>query len=165
MQSWGVQSRFSVRDTGLEPSKSGTLGLVCAAMGVQRSDDETLAQLARLKMGVRVDHEGQLKVDFHTAQNVLKAGGGMKDTEPSNRYYLADAVFLVGLAGDDAVQLRAIHGALRKPIWPLYLGRKAFVPGETVWLSDGLRTGLDLMAALETLPGQKARAGTVARGL
>ena len=29
MQSWGVQSRFSVRDTGLEPSKSGVIGLLC----------------------------------------------------------------------------------------------------------------------------------------
>ena len=30
MQSWGVQSRFTVRDTGLEPSKSGVVGLIAA---------------------------------------------------------------------------------------------------------------------------------------
>ena len=39
MQSWGTQSRFTIRDTGLEPSKSGIIGLLCAALGKPR--DET----------------------------------------------------------------------------------------------------------------------------
>ncbi len=148
MQSWGVQSRFGVRDTGLEPSKSGLLGLACAALGIDRNDDEALEPLAALKMGLRVDREGTLKVDYHTAKDVLKAGGGTKDTELSNRYYLADALFLVGLEGVDLALLERIHGALRNPVWPLFLGRKAFVPGEPVWLEDGLKPGLDLEAAL-----------------
>ena len=29
MQSWGTRSRFSNRDTGLEPSRSGVIGLLC----------------------------------------------------------------------------------------------------------------------------------------
>ena len=33
MQSWGMQRRFSIRDTGTEPSKSGVIGLACAAFG------------------------------------------------------------------------------------------------------------------------------------
>jgi CRISPR system Cascade subunit CasD len=152
MQAWGVQSRFGVRDTGLEPSKSGVLGLVCAALGIDRSDDASLAPLAALKLGVRVDREGTLKVDYHTAKDVLKAGGGMKDTELSNRYYLADALFLVGLEGDDLALLERIQAALRNPIWPLFLGRKAFVPGEPVWLETGLKTGLELETALVTHP-------------
>ena len=53
MQSWGVQSRFGVRDTGLEPSKSGVIGLVCAAMGIPRSDDSSLAEVSRLRFGVQ----------------------------------------------------------------------------------------------------------------
>lgn len=149
MQSWGVQSRFGVRDTGLEPSKSGVLGLVCAALGIDRADDESLAPLAALKMGVRVDREGVLKVDYHTAKNVLKAGGGMKDTELSNRYYLADALFVVGLAGDDLALLERIHAALHNPFWPLFLGRKAFVPSEPLWLEDGLKPGTTLDDALK----------------
>ena len=148
MQSWGVQSRFGVRDTGLEPSKSGALGLVCAALGIDRSDDQSLVPLAALKMGVRVDREGVLKMDYHTAKDVLKAGGGTKNTELSNRYYLADALFLVGLEGDLAL-LQRIHAALRNPVWPLFLGRKAFVPGEPVWLLDGLKPGKALENALK----------------
>jgi len=150
MQSWGVQSRFSVRDTGLEPSKSGVVGLLCAALGRPRR--APLDDLAALRMGVRVDREGRLAYDYHTAQNVRKASGGLKDTEPSRRYYLADACFLVGLAGEDVDLLSRLHEALWNPHWPLSLGRKAFVPGQPVWLPDGLRVGEGLRPALQGYP-------------
>jgi CRISPR system Cascade subunit CasD len=149
MQSWGTQSRFSVRDTGLEPSKSGVIGLLCAALGRPRYI--SVADLATLLMGVRVDREGVMACDFHTAKKVLKASGGIKDTEVSHRYYLADASFLVGLQGEETL-LRQLHAALRNPVWPLYLGRKAFVPGEPIWLADGLRPGEDLLTALRNYP-------------
>ena len=150
MQSWGVQSRFSIRDTGLEPSKSGVIGLLCAALGRPRASP--LDDLAALRMGVRVDCEGRLSYDYHTAQNVLKAGGGLKDTEPSRRYYLADARFLVGLEGEDGDLLAGLHAALRAPVWSLFLGRKAFVPSEPVCLEDGRRPGERLIEALRRYP-------------
>jgi CRISPR system Cascade subunit CasD len=150
LQSWGVQSRFAVRDTGLEPSKSGVIGLLCAALGRRRH--EPVADLVALKLGVRVDQEGILSRDFHTALDVLKAAGGLKNTEPSTRYYLADARFLACLEGDDVGLLSELHAALRDPVWPLYLGRKAFVPGEPVWLSDGLLPGDALFDALKAYP-------------
>jgi len=154
MQSWGVQSRFTVRDTGLEPSKSGVVGLLCAALGCRR--DEPVADLAALTMGVRVDQEGVMARDYHTAGKggILKASGQVerKNLVVSNRYYLSDARFLVGLEGDDLDLLTRLHGALRDPVWPLYLGRKAFVPGEPVWLPEGLRPGETLLDALRTCP-------------
>jgi CRISPR system Cascade subunit CasD len=154
MQSWGVQSRFTVRDTGLEPSKSGVIGLLCAALG--RARHEGVADLAALKMGVRVDQEGTMARDYHTAGKggILKASGQVekKNLVVSNRYYLADARYLVGLEGDNLGLLAKLHGALRDPHWPLYLGRKAFVPGEPVWLEDGLQHETDLRAALESYP-------------
>ena len=62
MQSWGISSRFSIRDTGMEPSKSGVIGLVCAALGKPRdestTDDAEFRQLTQLKMAVRVDRQG-----------------------------------------------------------------------------------------------------------
>lgn len=152
MQSWGTQSRFTMRDTGLEPSKSGVLGLLCAALGIDREDDEGLQPLTRLCMGVRADREGLLQVDYHTAQNVLMANGKTKGTELSNRYYLANAVFLVGLESEDIALLERIQSALQKPVWALFLGRKAFVPAESVLLLDGLRTGETLEDALQKYP-------------
>jgi len=150
MQSWGVSSRFTVRDTGREPSKSGVVGLLAAALG--RPRHAPIADLAALRMGVRVDREGRVEMDYHTAQQVYKAGGGLKDTEVSRRYYLADAAFLVGLEGGDLDFLRRLHAALRNPKWPLYLGRKAFVPACPVWLPDGLREAEPLEDALTRYP-------------
>lgn len=152
MQSWGTQSRFTVRDTGFEPSKSGTLGLLCAALGIDREDDDGLQPLTLLRMGVRVDREGALRMDYHTAKDVRMANGKTKGTELSSRYYLADAAFLVGLASEDMPLLERIQAALQKPRWALFLGRKAFVPSEPIWLEDGLRQGEDLKTALEKYP-------------
>ncbi|MCX5887974.1 MAG: type I-E CRISPR-associated protein Cas5/CasD [Deltaproteobacteria bacterium] len=141
MQSWGVQSRFTNRDTGLEPSKSGVIGLLCAALG--RPRHAPVVDLTGLTLGVRVDRQGLLKMDYHTAggshhkgekYGVAKADGGKPDTVVSHRYYLADADFLVGLEGDEAL-LRRLDAALARPVWPLYLGRKAFVPGAPVRLA------------------------------
>lgn len=139
MQSWGTTSRFDERDSQLEPSKSGVIGLVCAALGRDRA--EPVDDLARLKMGVRVDREGLLMRDYQTATGVISAAGKVdKDrTVISPRYYLADAAFLVGLEGDDNSLLATIHAALRAPIWPLALGRKSFPPGEPVWLDNAVR--------------------------
>jgi CRISPR system Cascade subunit CasD len=146
MQSWGTQSRFTVRDTGLEPSKSGVVGLLCAALG--RPREAPIDDLAGLRMGVRVDREGTMERDFHTALDVAKASGRTpayskhpKFTVVSQRYYLADADFLVGLGGSDRDFLAHLDEALAAPVWPLYLGRKSFVPGRPVRLLDGVQDG------------------------
>lgn len=152
MQSWGTQSRFTMRDTGLDPSKSGVLGLLCAALGIDREDDEGLQPLIFLRMGVRADREGLLQVDYHTAKDIRMANGKTKDTELSNRYYLANAVFLVGLESEDLALLERIQAALNKPVWALFLGRKAFVPSEPILLEDGLCRDERLERALENYP-------------
>jgi len=138
MQSWGSRSRFQERDTEREPTKSGIVGLLCAALGRDRADP--LDDLAALRMGVRVDLEGRLEIDYHTALDVLKANRSGTDTQISNRAYLADAAFLVGLEGERAL-LERLQAALKNPRWPLFLGRKSFVPGCSVFLKDGLRLG------------------------
>ncbi|MFZ3151742.1 MAG: type I-E CRISPR-associated protein Cas5/CasD [Anaerolineaceae bacterium] len=150
MQSWGISSQFTERDTAREPSKSGVIGVICAALGRPREAD--LSDLAELKMGVRVDREGLLRKDFQIAQDILQADGKKvrENPEISNRYYLADAVFLVGLEGSLNL-LKEIHLALQKPHWLLYLGRKAFPPGEPVYLRDGLRDE-PLLKALSSYP-------------
>lgn len=131
MQSWGTQSRFGVRDTGREPSKSGVIGLLCAALG--RPRDQPVEDLAALRMGVRVNADGIVRKDFHTAQDVIRAdGSGRAETVVSTRYYLSDASFLVGLESADRAILDRLDAALRHPVWPLSLGRKSFVPGTPV---------------------------------
>jgi CRISPR system Cascade subunit CasD len=136
MQSWGTTSRFDERDSQLEPSKSGVIGLLCAALGRDRA--EPVDDLAALRMGVRADREGLLMRDYQTATGVVIASGEVKAdrTVVSPRYYLADAAFLVGLESEDTALLAALRAALRTPRWPLALGRKAFVPAQPVRLDD-----------------------------
>lgn len=151
MQSWGTTSRFDERDTQLEPSKSGVLGLVCAALGRDRS--MPVDDLAALKMGIRVDREGIPLRDYQTATGVVIASSGKPDskrTVVSPRFYLSDAVFLVGLEGAP-VLLEEIHAALRQPVWPLALGRKSFVPSLPVYLENAIMP-LSLQQALYEWP-------------
>lgn len=148
MQSWGTRSRFDERDSDLEPSKSGVIGLLCAALGIDRNEEKLVLELARCRMGVRVDREGVLRVDYLTAQT--EDGS----TSISRRYYLADAVFLVGLEGQTPLLAEALQ-ALKNPVWPLALGRKSYLPSPAVylpdgWLEDGLETALQNYPLLVT---------------
>lgn len=145
MQSWGTTSRFDQRDTGKEPSKSGVIGLLAAALGIERENWEKLKPLTRLSMGVRHDRPGIPKRDYQTAgcaetDTIIKADGTpSKDGVVSQRFYLADASFLVGLNGEDRNLLETIHEGLRDPIWPLALGRKSYAPSEPIWCESGIQ--------------------------
>ena len=129
MMSWGDHSRFTIRDTRREPTKSAVIGLLCAALGRPRW--ESVHDLAALKMGVRVNQEGLVQCDYHTIMDSIKSSGGKGDTVLSDRYYLADADYWVGLEGDSA-QLTELDAALQNPCWQLYFGRKSFVPSRPV---------------------------------
>jgi CRISPR system Cascade subunit CasD len=146
MQSWGTTSRFDQRDTGKEPSKSGIIGMLAAAMGIDRENWSDLEPLTCLVMGVRHDRPGVPKRDYQTAgcasvDTIIKAdgtqskGGGVV----SQRHYLADAAFLVALEGTDRNLLERAHQKLQEPTWPLALGRKSYLPSEPIWIESGVR--------------------------
>lgn len=118
MQAWGDSSRFVRRDTRMVPTKSGVLGLLAAADGRRRS--EAIEDLLNLKFGVRVDQPGSLQRDFQTAVN-WESG----DVMPlSDRYYVADAVFLAGVEGEASL-IEGLAERVQQPKFPLYLGRRS----------------------------------------
>lgn len=147
LQAWGLDARFDLRQTAPEPSFSAVLGLVCCCLGRDRA--EPIDDLTALRMGVRVDRPGQLLRDFHTAQNVIGSSGTDTRTVISNRWYLADAAFLVGLEGDRTL-LEQIHQALIHPHWTPCLGRRSCVP--TIPLFAGGVVDQPLQQALEQAP-------------
>lgn len=151
LQSWGVDSRFGERQTLREPSKSGVLGLVCAALGRDRG--EAIDDLVALRFGIRIDRGGTLLRDYHTALDVIAAGNDRTDTVLSNRWYLADAAFVAGLEGEETL-LRTIHAALADPVWPVFLGRKACLPSCALAPEWGL-SGAILRTALVKAPALK----------
>lgn len=173
LQSWGTSSRWTERDTGYEPSKSGVIGILAAALGLPREAD--LSQLASLRMGVRVDQEGSPGYDFQSAgagddhpgiamgrdtasiianrQRILAAGGTLLDSQRgkssiSKRHFLQDGIFLVGMEGDDVALLTELDLALQAPVFPIGLGRRSYVPSVPVAMP---RAG-DQLTGLRTLP-------------
>lgn len=139
LQSWGVDSKFTRRRTGTEPSKSGVVGLLAAASGLRRTDP--LEHLLSLRLGVRVDQPGQVVKDFQTEirRETSRSGDVTAKAMPlSYRYYLGDAVFLAMLEGP-APLLEGLEEALRRPAFPLFLGRRSCPPAGPVTL--GLREG------------------------
>ena len=86
LQSWGHDSRFGRRDTLPFPTKSGVLGMVCAALGAGGPQTSLLARFADLDMQVHsfvrrgktggtLPREPLLR-DFHMV------GSGYDDSDP-----------------------------------------------------------------------------------
>ena len=125
MQAWGTRSRFEYRDTEREPTFSGIIGIIAAAEGLLRGAD--LTEYHQLTMTVRIDREGELERDFQTALDVITADGKDKKTQIIPRDFLADAAFHVALEGPVPL-LRRILAALHRPRFPIFLGRKSYLP-------------------------------------
>lgn len=146
LQSWGTDSKYETRRTGREPSKSGVIGLLAAALGLRRDEDEAIRALSSaLRFGVRVEQEGELLRDYHMVHKDAKTA------YVTNRYYLSDAVFLVALESEDQGLLTRLDQALRAPAFPLFLGRRSCPP--TPPLSLGIRDQ-DMMTVLREMAWQ-----------
>lgn len=147
LQSWGASARFARRTTEPVPTKSGVLGLLAAAQGRERTAD--LSDLASLRFGVRVDQTGTRVRDYQTATH---ADSG-KSMPVSERFYLADSVFVAAVEGDDTL-IGDLHAAVRAPVFLPYLGRRSCPPARPLDL--GIRSGTDLRQALRTEPWHAA---------
>ncbi len=147
MQSWGISSRFAYRATANEPTKSGVIGLLAAALGRRRTDP--LEDLLGLRFGVRLDQPGQLVRDFQTAISTTTG----KSMPLSYRFYLGDAAFMAVVEGESDL-IRALDEALRSPGFPLYLGRRSCPPVGPVTL--GMREGVDVATVLAEEPWHAA---------
>lgn len=149
LQSWGSESRFQRRTTGLHPTKSGVIGMICAAMGLAKGSAEEQALLPRLAAtrmtSIAISRMrqnawsgateelpvGRLE-DFHTVLGTQRASGS-PNTDPvvTRRQYLTEALFGVLLEGDQAL-LERVDAALRDPAWGVWLGRKSCIPAQPI---------------------------------
>ncbi|GGV91545.1 type I-E CRISPR-associated protein Cas5/CasD [Streptomyces gelaticus] len=136
LQSWGSAARFVRRTTENAPTKSGVLGLLAAAQGRRRDAD--LSDLAALEFGVRIDQPGTRLRDFQTAHH----SDTLKAMPLSERFYLADAVFVAGVSGEAALVQR-LYEALLEPVFLPYLGRRSCPPSEPITIGEPLDMGLE----------------------
>jgi CRISPR system Cascade subunit CasD len=157
IQSWGGPSEFNRRDTLGEPTKSGIVGMLAAASGRRRCDP--IEDLLALRLGVRTDQRGSLLRDYHTVSTLdgtpllsaqVNAKGLQKRTSPAKpthvttRFYLQDAVFVAAIAGGQT-PLTILVDAMRRPAFPLALGRRCCPPTQPLLLPDQ-EQGSDLWA-------------------
>ena len=122
------------------PGRSAILGLVAAALGIERADEAAHQRLeAGLHCAIRTDAPGRPLIDYHTAQTP-KARRGRSfatrreelesdalNTVLSTREWRTDAFFTVVLwpRHGQVVDLDGIGECLRQPRFVLYLGRKS----------------------------------------
>jgi CRISPR system Cascade subunit CasD len=131
------------RNSADRPAKSGIFGLIAAALGIERTEEERLAQLRdSLHFAVRVDEPGQPAFDYHTTQvprarrnrrfatraDELAVPKTELKTILSTRGYRINARVspALWLRGDEApYSLDRIRDALIEPHFALFAGRKA----------------------------------------
>jgi CRISPR system Cascade subunit CasD len=145
LQSWGFESRFQRRTTPLHPTKSGLVGLICAAVGLAKGSAEEqalLPELAACKMtsitiprtpGASGKELPLLRLeDYHTVLNTRLASGKMNaEAVITRREYLLDARFGIIFEGARPLLERSA-AALRDPVWGVWLGRKNCIPAEPI---------------------------------
>lgn len=149
LQSWGASSKFQRRETDSWPTKSALVGVLAAALGIDKhaaDESEKLEPFAALCFSVfRWPKPAPVTrlADFHTI------GGGYDKTNPAEklhipckagdgspfgtvitrRTYLTDARFIALFQGHRAT-LESAAAALLDPVWGVWFGRKNCIPAE-----------------------------------
>lgn len=147
LSAWGEPAVGEFRPTANYPSESALLGLLAAALGIRRGEEETHAALHRgYGFAIGVLSSGRLLRDYHTAQvpgrvslksrphnsrrDELNLPKDELNTILSTRDHRQDAASLVAVQVRDGAPyaLSDVAQALAKPRFTLYLGRKACPP-------------------------------------
>lgn len=150
LASWGEIAVGERRGSWSRPSKSAVLGLVAAALGIERHEEERQASLGTgYGFAVRVDAPGAPLRDYHTAQTAREVdikklrktdarpltrrrelSVGKLETILSQRDYDTDALYTVALWTREGMlaPLGDLRDALLRPHFTLYLGRKSCPP-------------------------------------
>ncbi|MBN9476967.1 MAG: type I-E CRISPR-associated protein Cas5/CasD [Bordetella sp. SCN 67-23] len=144
MASWGESAVGEYRGTHDLPTASALAGLLCAAMGLRRDQEEAIQAVHRhYLLAVGVYASGPMLRDYHTAQvasrSLLKGTrhATRKDelafpraqlsTILSTRDHLQEVRYRIAVqAGQDApYSLDVLRQALLTPVFVPYLGRKS----------------------------------------
>lgn len=154
MSAWGDIAVGEYRPSFAHPSKSAIVGLLAAALGIRRDEEEHQKTLANAcYFAVRVDAMGILLRDYHTAQVPSEKKGVTRytryselavedlNTILSSRDYRCDVAYSVAISLRDDCEgslrilaerlnvqkftLSVLAERLRKPEFALYLGRKS----------------------------------------
>lgn len=148
LASWGATAVGEQRPSSADPSQSALGGLLAAALGIRREEEQQLDALHRAyAFTVAMISPGRLLRDYHTAQvpgqsdlkkrphrtraDELAVPKRDLNTILSTRDYRQDGVWLVAmesLTTAPPYSVDQIKAALQQPKFTLYLGRKSCPP-------------------------------------
>ncbi|PXK15592.1 type I-E CRISPR-associated protein Cas5/CasD [Klebsiella variicola] len=143
LASWGEEASGEIRHSAAVPTRSALLGLVAAALGIRRDEEErlnTFNQHYHLAVHALASQERWLR-DYHTVsaprenkkyryftrRDELTLAPDEIGTLISQREYRCDGYWHVALSATAGAPyaLTALREALLTPYFPLYLGRKS----------------------------------------
>lgn len=158
MASWGEIAVGESRHSATYPSRSALLGLLGAALGVERDDEDgQQALFSGYRLAVKMILPGSPMRDYHTVQappgkarfrtrrHELNADAGKLGTLLSMREYRCDALAVIVAEALPQARwsLSEVREALLHPRFTLYLGRKScplalpldpqLIAAENVW--------------------------------
>jgi CRISPR system Cascade subunit CasD len=181
LQSWGFDSQYNRRNTGLMPTKSAVAGMCCAALGFSRGSEQEqlfLEDFREVRMiAIAIPRNGAKKeLAVRRLQDYHTVGGGYDPNNPDERgsitvsaedgkprakngqslAVLTQRQYLTDasfgvLLEGDATLLKQVAAALENPVWGVWFGRKSCIP--TAPVLAGLKT--DLNEALQLLIGER----------
>ena len=140
MGAFGLYAGHERRGSGSFPPRSAVLGLLGAALGIERMDEEGQASLRSYRVASLALSESQPMRDYHTVQTVpakIKRPGSRRTgidaigrdikTTITFRDYRTDIAIAIAVWGKEAFAwpLPELAAALREPAFVLYVGRKS----------------------------------------
>lgn len=149
LASFGEVAVGEFRGSHLYPARSAVLGLLAAALGIERDDEARQSELRNgYQVAVAMLSSGALLRDYHTAQvpstsalkkrphqtraDELALAKDDLNTILSTRDYRQDAASIVAVAAKSGASLpwalTELAEHLKKPVFVLYLGRKCCPP-------------------------------------
>lgn len=167
MASWGATAIGEERPTHDAPTAGAIIGLLAAALGIHRTDEEQQTALRDgIEFAVKIISRGTLMRDYHTVQAPSARTGKYKalpypnrraelaagelNTLLSSRDYRCDGLWIIAVRTrpSSPFTLEQLKKALQKPVFALYLGRKScplatpLVP--QIIQADNWRNALDI---------------------
>ena len=139
MGAFGSYAGHERRGSDLVPSRSAVLGLLGAALGIERADADGQAALGRYGVAARPLTRSDSLRDYQTVQTVpakIRHPGGRRaaidaigreiNTTITVRDYRTDVAVAVAVwSRDGRWSLERVAAALRRPTFVLFLGRKS----------------------------------------
>jgi CRISPR system Cascade subunit CasD len=126
LSAYGLQTFDVHRKVNHFPTRSAVIGLLAAALGIERTNQQKLFELSEsILVAVQVNNAGEKMMDYHTVQNFRSPDGKIqKGTKPTYREYWCDSEYTFAISAPcDLIQKLVL--AVKTPKFTLFQGRKS----------------------------------------